>query len=74
MANRTISAAKTIHGGNPQFLIDSIIRNKIYSNNFWKERLMGVNAEDIVDHAIKLKYMGGTYGVMGKPTKWLCVL
>ena len=35
---------------------------------------MGVNAEDLVDHAIKLKCIGGTYGGLRKPTKFLCLL
>lgn len=35
---------------------------------------MGVNAEDIVDHAINLKYIGGTFGPLRRPTKFLCIL
>jgi pre-mRNA-splicing factor 38A len=37
MANRTTKDAKTIHGTNPQYLIEKIIRTRIYDSRFWKE-------------------------------------
>lgn len=37
MANRTDTGALTVHGTNPQFLIDKIVRNKIYNSLYWKE-------------------------------------
>jgi pre-mRNA-splicing factor 38A len=37
MANRTIKDAKTVHGTNPQYLIEKIIRTRIYDSRFWKE-------------------------------------
>ena len=36
MANRTDPDADTVHGANPQFLVDRIVRVKIY-NEAWKE-------------------------------------
>ena len=37
MANRTVKDAKTIKGTNPQYLIEKIIRTRIYESKFWKE-------------------------------------
>lgn len=74
MANRTDTKAHMIHGQNPQSLVDQIVRNKIYNCLYWKETLAGVNAEDLVDRAIQLKYIGGTYGGMRKPSHFLCLV
>ena len=35
---------------------------------------MGLSAETLVDEAIKLKYIGGTYGGIQKPTKFLILV
>lgn len=74
MANQTDHRAGQVHGGNPQSLIDQIVRNRIYSNIYWKEKLAGVNAEDLVERAVELKYIGGTYGGNRKPCKFLCLV
>jgi pre-mRNA-splicing factor 38A len=37
MANRTVKDAKTIKGTNPQYLIEKIIRSRIYDSKYWKE-------------------------------------
>jgi hypothetical protein len=37
MANRTAKDAHTIHGSNPQFLVEKIIRTRIYECKYWKE-------------------------------------
>lgn len=39
-----------------------MVRNKIYSCRYWKESCTGLTAESLVDEAIKLEYIGGTYG------------
>lgn len=33
----------TIHGHNPQNLIEKIIRNRIFSSIYWKEHCFGLN-------------------------------
>lgn len=71
-----------MYGKNPQSLVDQIVRNKVYSNIYWKEKLAGVNgraillnlALDIIDRAEDVKYIAGTYGGMRKPSKFLCLL
>lgn len=73
MANRT-QTNSVIHGTNPQYLIDQIIRNKIYQNIYWKEDLFALTAETLVDKAMELTYVGGCYGAYQKPTPFLQLL
>jgi pre-mRNA-splicing factor 38A len=73
MANRTDPSAKSIHGMNPQNLIDQIVRNRIYQNPYYKEACFGLTAESLVDRAMELKDFGGCYGGNKKPTKFLCL-
>lgn len=49
MANRTVKDAKNIHGTNPQYLIEKIIRSRIYDSKFWKEQCFALTAELLVD-------------------------
>ena len=37
MANRTVKDAQTIKGTNPQYLVEKIIRTRIYDSQYWKE-------------------------------------
>eukprot|EP01012_Entosiphon_sulcatum_P043971 TRINITY_DN58446_c0_g1_i1.p1 TRINITY_DN58446_c0_g1~~TRINITY_DN58446_c0_g1_i1.p1 ORF type:complete len:211 (-),score=51.60 TRINITY_DN58446_c0_g1_i1:104-736(-) len=74
MANRTDPLARSIHGTNPQNLIEKIVRNRIYNAQYWKEFCFGLTAETLVDRAVELDYIGGTYGGMRKPTKFLCLV
>jgi pre-mRNA-splicing factor 38A len=53
---------KQIHGTDPQFLIEKIIRERIYDSLYWKEKLFASNAELLADRAIDLLYIGGQYG------------
>lgn len=86
MANRTVKDAHTLHGTNPQYLIEKIIRSRIYECQFWKEHcfaltckpvtlfiLMFSLAELLVDKAVELKYIGGTYSGLTKPTPFICL-
>ncbi|KAI0781242.1 PRP38 family-domain-containing protein [Trametes elegans] len=73
MANTTVRGAVAIHGQNPQYLVESVIRNRIYESSFWKEHCFALTAETIIDKAIELKAIGGVYGNQ-KPTEFLCLL
>ena len=55
MANRTVKGANTIKGTNPQFLIEKIIRSRIYESRYWKEECFALTAELLVDKALELK-------------------
>lgn len=63
-----------MHGTNPQFLIDKIIRLKIYNDAYFKEKCFALTAETLVDRAIELKYIAGTYSGLGRPSKFLCLI
>jgi len=51
-----------------------MVRNKIYNSRYWKEFCTGLTAESLVDEAIKLEYVGGTYGGVRAPTKFLVLV
>jgi pre-mRNA-splicing factor 38A len=71
--NETAVDASTVHGTNPQFLIEKItryynsyklkiliinmiiIRLKVYSCIYWKEKCFGLTAETLLDRAITIK-------------------
>jgi len=73
MANTTDPLARSVHGTNPQNLIEKITRSKIYDMPFWKEKCFGVSAEALVDLAMELRMYGGIYGGNNKATDFLCL-
>jgi len=74
MANKTDPLALSIHGTNPQYLIEKIVRGRIYANSYWINQCAGLTAETLVDKAIELTEFGGSYGGNNKPTKFLCLI
>ncbi|NWY62064.1 PR38A factor, partial [Chionis minor] len=79
MANRTVKDAHSIHGTNPQYLVEKIIRTRIYESKGLGEgpaltaRPVPLLAELVVDKAMELRYVGGVYGGNIKPTPFLCL-
>ena len=71
MANSTDPFAESVHGTNPQYLIEKITRLKIYNCDYWKAECFGLTSQTIIDKAVDLKYCGGVYGGNLKPTKML---
>lgn len=67
-------AEQFVHGTNPVFLIDKIIRGKVYSSAYYKEKCFALNAETLIDRAAELTCIGGTYGGTRKPTPFLCLV
>lgn len=74
MANATDPFAQSVHGVNPQNLIEKIMRNRIYASIYWKEQCFGLTSETLVDKAIELNAFGGTFGGNQQPTPFLCLL
>ena len=74
MANRTIKEATSIKGTNPQYLIEKIIRNRIYDCRYWKEDCFGLTAELLVDKAMALDHIGGTFAHNVQATPFLCLV
>lgn len=73
MANRTVKDARNIHGTNPQYLIEKIIRSRIYDSKFWKEQCFALTAELLVDKAMEIRFVGGVFGGNIRPTPFLCL-
>jgi pre-mRNA-splicing factor 38A len=71
--NTTDPDAVSIHGTNPQNLVEKILRMRIYDHAFWKEHCFALSAETLVDKAIELQYVGGTYGGNRTPTPFICL-
>lgn len=74
MSNRTVQGAKAVHGSDPQLLIEKITRERIYASLYWKEKCFGLTAESILDRALEVTSVGGSFGAQQKPTEFLCLL
>ena len=54
-------------------ILDKLIRTRIFSSRYWKEECFGLNAEGLIDKAIKLEYIGSTYSGSRRPTRFICL-
>lgn len=45
MANRTMKYARTVKGTNPQYLVEKIIRTRVYDSRYWKEECFALNGK-----------------------------
>merc|ERR1712124_240072 len=72
MVNSTHSLAKSIRGTNPQYLIEKVLLVKIWESRYGKEKLFALNSAQLVDVAIELKYVGGSFGGDRRPTDFMC--
>lgn len=73
MANSTVKGALHIHGQNPQFLVEKVIRTRIWESEYWKEQCFALTAESLIDKAIELNTIGGVYGNQ-RPTHFISLL
>lgn len=62
-----------IRGANPITLIETAVRDRITDSLYWKEQCFGLNAATLLDRAVEITYLGGTYGVGMRPTPFLCL-
>lgn len=62
-----------IRGQNPALLFEKGVRERITESYYWKEQCFGLNAATLCDRAAQLKFIGGTTGITGKPTPFLCL-
>ncbi|KAL1588863.1 hypothetical protein WHR41_02440 [Cladosporium halotolerans] len=62
-----------IRGDNPLKLFEKPVRDRIVDSYYWKEQCFGLNAATLLDRAVELSFIGGTYGVAQKPTPFLCL-
>ena len=49
MANQTVKDAISIKGTNPQYLVEKIIRTRIYDSRYWKEECFGLTGKKETD-------------------------
>lgn len=47
MANRTVKDAHSVKGTNPQYLVEKIIRTRIYECRYWKEECFALTGNDL---------------------------
>jgi len=57
-----------------QNLVENIVRQKIYQTTYWKESCFALTAESLIEKAVELKGVGGTYGGQNAPTQFLCLI
>ncbi|CDK26134.1 unnamed protein product [Kuraishia capsulata CBS 1993] len=67
--------AARVHGVNPVFLVEKIIRERILDSLYWKKDCFHLNALTILDKAVALR-MVGTYSNVNrtKPCIFMCLL
>ena len=66
MANRTVKDARTVKGTNPQYLVEKIIRTRIYESKYWKEECFALSGVYIiaVNADRTLSFSGSVYVVL----------
>ncbi|KAL1301461.1 hypothetical protein AAFC00_005711 [Neodothiora populina] len=62
-----------VRGQNPLLLFEKAVRDRIIDSYYWKEQCFGLNAATLLDRAVELTCIGGTYGISQKPTPFLCL-
>ncbi|KAK9457975.1 PRP38 family-domain-containing protein [Dipodascopsis uninucleata] len=67
-----VQGGVTVHSLNPAYLIEKIIRERIFESLYWKEQCFGLTAATLCDRAVQLTYIGGQYGQQ-RPTPFLCL-
>ncbi|XVF49008.1 hypothetical protein PTKIN_Ptkin03bG0234300 [Pterospermum kingtungense] len=58
----------------PQNLVEKIVRYKISQTLYWKNQCLGLTAATLVNRAMELDHVGGTFGCNRKPTSFLCLV
>ena len=56
MANRTLKEAVSVKGTNPQYLIEKIIRTRIYDSKYWKEECFALTG-NLTDEELYTTYL-----------------
>ena len=64
--------SKLAHGTQSVYLVENILRERIFESRYWKERCLGVNAASILDLAYDLTHIGGAFSNQ-IPTDFLCL-
>lgn len=71
--DRGYSSDITVRGQNPALCLEKGTRERIIESIYWKESCFGLNLATLCDRATALNHVGGTYGISGKPTPFICL-
>ena len=63
-----------IRGQPPHLLLEEGVRNRIISSYYFKEQCFGLNAATLLDRAVELRYVGGTYSEGQRASPFLCLI
>mmetsp|Transcript_1201 Transcript_1201/g.1430 ORF Transcript_1201/g.1430 Transcript_1201/m.1430 type:complete len:298 (-) Transcript_1201:1954-2847(-) len=66
--------SRAIHGTNAINLVEKIVRTRVFESTYWRQYCFALNAENLVDRAAALEFMGGVCSENNKPTPFLCLL
>ena len=55
-------------------MIENIVRQRIYEQMFWKEECFALTADTVLEKAVELRCVGGTYGGQRRATEFLCLV
>ena len=61
MANRTVKDAHTVKGTNPQYLVEKIIRMRIYDSKYWKEECFALTGISINKYHLIISIIFGLF-------------
>lgn len=64
MANRTVKDAHSVKGTNPQYLVEKIIRTRIYECRYWKEECFALTGNQFEQCALKPKTCPRLFGII----------
>jgi hypothetical protein len=59
---------------NASTLVEKIVRQRIYRTVYWNEKCAGLNEETLVDRAVELNHIGGTFGGNRTASDFLCLV
>ncbi|KAJ1784918.1 hypothetical protein LPJ67_004144, partial [Coemansia sp. RSA 1938] len=54
MANRTSSTAQSVHGTDPQLLIETTFRQRIYDSVYWKDQCFGLTITGVMEKSTSI--------------------
>lgn len=57
----------------PQFLVEKVIRTRIWDSQYWKEQCFALTAVSLIDRAAEVHYVGGTFGGHNRPCEFICL-
>eukprot|EP00160_Parvularia_atlantis_P021697 Unigene9501_Nuclearia_a/m.29003 Unigene9501_Nuclearia_a/g.29003 ORF Unigene9501_Nuclearia_a/g.29003 Unigene9501_Nuclearia_a/m.29003 type:complete len:297 (-) Unigene9501_Nuclearia_a:14-904(-) len=73
MAN-LMKGTRQVHGMDPQFLIEKIVRERVFDSLYWKQECFALTAETVIERGVELKAIGGVSTAFNKPSPFLCLV